>query len=68
MPEAQFFSLLSVVFMMGFVLCFDRTHWRHKHGWQFANLMTQDELQRVSRILAASQDDEDSCWVLQRKL
>jgi len=56
-PESQFFALLSVVFMMGFVMVFDRMHWRH--CWADSHLMTQDESQRILRILSASQNDGD---------
>jgi hypothetical protein len=60
MLEPAFFARLSIVFMMGFVVLFDRVHWRHKYGWQVANLMTQDESQQILRILAASQEENDS--------
>jgi hypothetical protein len=48
----QFFARLSVVFGMGFVAVFDKMRWRHKH-WQEMNLMTQDESERMLRIVAA---------------
>jgi hypothetical protein len=53
---AQYSALLSVVFMMGYVLVFDRMHWRRKYSWQFwsRHLMTQEESERIVRILAAS--------------
>jgi len=55
---AQQFALLSVVFMMGFVMVFDRIHRRHKFTWFFTtNLMTRDDLNRIMRILEASQED-----------
>jgi len=55
---SQYSSLLSVVFMIGFVLVFDGMHWYRKHCWQFwaSNLMTQDESERILRILAASEN------------
>ena len=56
MSESELFARLSVVFMMGFVLMFDRLHWRHKHCWAENHLMTQDESNRILRILAASQN------------
>jgi hypothetical protein len=42
--------------MIGFVLVFDRMHWRRKYRWQSwsQQLMSQDESQRIMRILAAS--------------
>jgi len=46
---------LAVVFMMGFVIVFDRMHWRHHH-WPEMNLMSQDESERILRILAAAGD------------
>jgi len=53
----QQFALLSIVFMMGFVMLFDRMHWRRKHNWFWMrNLMTQEDLNRIMRILDASQD------------
>ena len=57
MLQAEMFARLSIVFMMGFVVVFDRMHWRHKYGWQAAHLMTQTELQRILQILAASEDE-----------
>ena len=52
----EYSALLSVVHMIGFVMVFDRMHWRRKHRWQVwgRNLMTQDESERILRILAAS--------------
>ena len=58
MVEREFFARLSIVFMMGFVFVFDGMHWRRKFGWQSANLMTQDESERLLKILAATRDDE----------
>ena len=51
---SDFFARLSVVFMMGFVAVFDRMHWRHKQEWPELKLMSQDETERILRILAAS--------------
>jgi len=54
---AEQFALLSIVFMMGFVMVFDRMHWRRKSSWFWTNnLMTQDDLNQILRILDASQD------------
>ena len=55
----ELFARLSVVFMMGFVIVFDRLHWRRKYGWLAANLMTQYDSQRLLRILMASQAEKD---------
>ncbi len=52
----QEFALLSIVFMMGFVMVFDRIHWRHRYSW-FPNLMTREDLDRIMRILEASQEE-----------
>ena len=59
MLSPQFFARLSILFMMGFVIIFDRMHWRHKYGWLVTNLMTQDESERILRILAASDDESE---------
>lgn len=55
---SQYSALFSVVYMIGFVLVFDRFHWRRKYTWKFwaPNLMSQNESEQVLRILAASQD------------
>jgi len=54
---AQQFALLAIVFMMGFVMVFDRMHWRHQNRWFWTkNLMTQDDLDRIMRILEASEE------------
>jgi len=54
----QYAALLSIVYMMGFVLVFDKMHWRHKHVWESwsPNLMSQAESERLLKILEASQD------------
>jgi len=59
MLDSELFARLSVVFMIGFVMVFDRMHWRHKHCWAESHLMTQDESERILRILAASQSPGD---------
>ena len=51
---AQQFALLSIVYMMGFVMVFDRIHWR-RHSWS-RNLMSKEDVARIMRILEASQD------------
>lgn len=48
-----FFARLSVVFMIGFVALFDKMHWRHRH-WPEMNLMSQEDSQRILRILSAA--------------
>lgn len=51
----QHFALLSIIFMIAFVLTFDRVHWRHNLTWRqwSRNLMSQDESEAILRILAA---------------
>jgi len=55
---AEYSALLSIVFMIAFVLTFDRMHWRRQHRWPFwaNNLMSQWESERLLRILAASRN------------
>jgi hypothetical protein len=48
------FALLSIVFMMAFVMMFDRIHWR-RHSW-YRNLMSKEDLARIMRILEASNE------------
>lgn len=50
----QFFSLLSIVFMMGFVLIFDRLH-RAGYITRFCsgNLLSADEVDQLRRITLA---------------
>ena len=50
----QEFALLSIVYMMAFVMLFDRLHWRH-HSWS-RFLMSRDDLDRIMRILEASDE------------
>jgi hypothetical protein len=59
MLDSALYARLSVVFMIGFVIIFDRMHWRHRHCWAENHLMTQDESERILRILAASQNPGD---------
>jgi hypothetical protein len=55
---SQYSALYSVVYMMGFVLVFDRFHWRRKYSWKFwaPNLMSRRESEQILRILAASRE------------
>jgi hypothetical protein len=54
----QYFALLSIVFMMGFVLVFDRLHWRRRFLWPVwsGNLMSQAESEQLMKIVAASSE------------
>ena len=53
------FALLSLVYSIGFVVLFDRLHYRHKlAGWlRGLNLMSRDELEQVQAIWSACQDN-----------
>jgi hypothetical protein len=52
----QHFALLSVVFMMAFVVLFAKVHDRHKHGFGLVALMPRAETDRIFRILVACQE------------
>jgi hypothetical protein len=56
MPE-HYYALASLVFMMSFVIIFDRTHWRKKVD-QFvtANLLSAEDVARMQRIWCACQE------------
>ena len=53
------YSLLSLVYMMSFVILFDRAHYKHQlGGWLCgANLMSREELERIQAIWSACQDN-----------
>jgi hypothetical protein len=52
------YALLSLVYMISFVIMFDRFHYKNKLGdWlRGGNLMSGDELRRIQAILSACQD------------
>ena len=52
------YALLSLVYMMSFVLIFDRVRYKHKLSeWLCgANLLRGDELQRIQAIWTACQE------------
>jgi hypothetical protein len=52
------FALLSLVYMISFVMVFDRVRYKHKLSeWLCgANLMNGDELKRIMNIWTACQD------------
>ena len=52
---AHEFALLSIVFMMAFVMVFDRIHSRRHYSW-FRNLMSTEDVDRIMRILEASNE------------
>jgi len=52
------FALLSLVYMISFVLMFDRLRYKHKLGdWLCgANLMNGEELKRIMAIWSACEE------------
>ena len=53
------YALLSIVYMMSFVLLFDRVHFKNKLvNWlKGGNLMSRDELDQLQAIWAACQEN-----------
>ena len=53
------YALLSLVYMMSFVILFDRVHYKRKLGdWlRGANLISRDELRQIQAIWSACQDN-----------
>jgi len=57
MHMTQVCSLLSIVFMMGFVMVFERVHEdRLDSRFCAMNLMGRQDVDRIMQILAACQD------------
>jgi hypothetical protein len=52
----QFYALLSTVFMMAFVVLFEKVHDRRTHGYGLVTLLEPEQVDRISRILAACQE------------
>ena len=51
------FALLSLIFMMSFVMVFDKVHWRKKISrFLSSNLLDQDEVTQLQAIWSACQD------------
>jgi hypothetical protein len=51
------YALLSLVYMMSFVILFDRKHYKNKLGnWLSGAMMSRDELERIQAIWSACQD------------
>jgi hypothetical protein len=50
------FALFSLVFMMAFLMLFDKIHARHLIGRWSINLFSRDELDRIMLIMSACQD------------
>jgi len=55
---SQTFALLSIVFMMGFVMTFDRIHWRSGYLRRLLSLelFSPQEVDQVRLIWSACQD------------
>jgi hypothetical protein len=55
---SQFYSLLSLVFMMSFVIVFDNMHWRKLQLRRLCavDLLSRKDLDRLYMILSACQD------------
>jgi putative exporter of polyketide antibiotics len=53
---AHYFALLSTVFMMVFVVLFEKVHDRRKHEYGLVTLMTPEQVDRIRRIMAACQE------------
>jgi hypothetical protein len=54
---SQQFALLSLIFMMSFVLVFDKSHWRRKvNEFVSANLLSEAEVARMQGIWRACQE------------
>jgi hypothetical protein len=53
------YALLSLIYMISFVILFDRVHYKHKlTSWLLgSNLMSNDELQRLQAIWSACQEN-----------
>jgi len=54
---SRYFALLSIVFMMGFVMVFDKVHLERRNDrlWK-TGLLTRQEVDRLVRILSACQE------------
>jgi len=53
------YALLALVYMMSFVILFDRMHYKHKLGawWRGSNLMSNDELEQIQAIWSACSEN-----------
>ena len=53
------YALLSIVYMMSFVILFDRVHFKSKLGkWlRGGNLMSREETNQIQAIWAACQEN-----------
>ncbi len=53
----RYYALLSLVYMMTFVMLFDKNHWRKKiQRYLSANLYNQEEVARLQAIWSACQE------------
>ena len=53
------YALLALIYMMSFVILFDRVHYKHiLGGWlRGGNLMSREELERIQAIWSACQEN-----------
>jgi hypothetical protein len=52
------YALLSLVYMMSFVIMFDRVHYKRRlQAWLSGSMMNAAELQRLMAIWTACQED-----------
>jgi hypothetical protein len=53
----KLYALLSIVFMMGFVMLFDRLHHARVNArFSKSGLLSQSEVERIRQILSACQE------------
>jgi hypothetical protein len=54
---SQYYALLSIVFMMSFVMVFDKAHLEKCNArfWK-TRLMSREEVDRLLKVLSACQD------------
>lgn len=53
---SRYFALLSIVFMMGFVMVFDKAHLKRRNTrFLKTGLLSREDVDRLVRILSASQ-------------
>ena len=51
------YALLSLIYMMGFVMVFDKTHWRNKISrFLSGSLLSQEEVTQLQAIWSACQE------------
>jgi hypothetical protein len=53
----HFYALYSTIFMMAFVVLFEKVHDRRQHGYGLVTLLAPDQVDRIFRIVAACQEE-----------